>query len=141
MSTTTTTTAIANLRARGVTAPVAQALAADHDAERIQAWTDYAARHQGMGAGALIEGLRSGELPPAPAKPKSMLAEQAEYGRSIQAWLSKNFPEYDRPRWGPHPAAVAEVIRLHWRHGKGTLTREEHGPAIHAAVAKWEAQD
>jgi hypothetical protein len=137
MSTTTTTT-LANLRAQGVAMPMAQQLAASYDTEHVQAWTDYAARQQGMGAGALIVGIRSGDPPP--TRPKSVLAQQAEYGRSIQAWLAKNFPEYDRPKWGPHPAAVAEVIRLHWRHGKGSLTKEEHGPAIHAAVERWEAE-
>ena len=138
MSTTTTTTAIANLRARGVTAPVAQQLVAGHDTDLIQAWTEYAARFPSMGAGALIQGIRTGNLPP--AKPKSMLAQQDEYVRAILAWLAKHFPEYDRPKWGPHPAAVAEVIRLHWRHGKGSLTKEQHGPAIHAGVEAWEAR-
>jgi hypothetical protein len=114
-----------------VFAPLAEQLVAEHDAERIQAWIEYADTQSGMGAGAIVQGIRSGDMPP--AKPKSMLAAQAEYGRSIQAWLTRCFPEL-----GPHPAAVAEVIRLHWRHGKGRLTKEEHGPAIQAAVVAWE---
>jgi hypothetical protein len=135
MEFTTTTRTLEGLCARGVFASLAEQLMAEHSAERIQAWIEYADTQSGMGAGALVQGIRSGDMPP--AKPKSMLAAQAEYGQSIQAWLAKNFPEYDRPQWEPHPAAVAEVIRLHWRHGKGTLTREEHGPAIRAAVEAW----
>jgi hypothetical protein len=137
-STTTTTIANESLRARGVAEFMARRLADEYDAELISAWTDYAARHPSMGAGALIEGIRSGQLPP--AKPVRVLDAQAQYGRDIQAWLSKHFPELDRPGWGPHPAAIAEVIRLHWRHGKGRLTREEHGPAILAAVEAWERE-
>jgi hypothetical protein len=52
-------------------------------------------------------------------------------------WLRKHFPEYDRPKWGPHPAAIVEVTHLHQRFGKGTLTKAEHGPAIHEAVRRW----
>src|SRR5215472_602226 len=126
--TSTTTTALVSVRALcdcGVAANVAHRLAADHPPELIDAWTDYAASQQGMGPGALIQGIRSGGLPPQPTRQRTVLEEQAEYGRSIQAWLARCFPELDRPGWGPHPAAIAEVIRLHWRHGKGRLTKEE----------------
>ena len=135
-STTTTTRTLESLCARGVFASLAEQLMAEHSAERIAAWIEYADTQSGMGVGALVSGIRSGNLPP--ARPKSMLARQDEYLLGILRWLAKNFPEYDRPRWGPHPAAVAEVIRLHWRHGKGSLTKEQHGPAIHAAVEAWE---
>jgi hypothetical protein len=123
------------LRQSGVIPRNAEAIASEHSAALVVAWCEYADTQSGMGAGALVQGIRTGQMPPATLS--SMRAEQAEYGRQVRAWLAKNFPEYDRPKWGPHPAAVAEVFRLHWRYGKGRLTKEEHGPAIHAAIVAW----
>jgi hypothetical protein len=134
---TTTTTIVTRddgaraLSLRGVASRNIGAILSENPLALILAWCDYATTQDGMGPGAVVEGIRSRQMPP--TRPVSMLAAQAEYGRSIQAWLTKCFPEL-----GPHPAAVAEVIRLHWRHGKGRLTRDEHGPAIRAAVAAWE---
>jgi hypothetical protein len=65
--------------------------------------------------------------------------DQLLYGQQICDWLSRHFPEFDRPHCGPHPAAVACVIALHWRDGKGALTKQAHGPEIRAAVRAWES--
>jgi hypothetical protein len=134
---TTTTTALASLSARGVAANVAAQIAAQHAESLVIAWCEYATRNASMGPGALIEGIRSGQEPPSIGQRDRLLNAQVEYGRQITAWLVKLFPEFDRPGYGPHPAATAEVIRLHWRHGKGRLTKRAHGPAIRAAVKRW----
>lgn len=63
-----------------------------------------------------------------------LMAAQVQYGRDIKAWLSEYFPDLCRPNWGPHPAAIAEVIRLHYQYGKGQLTVRKHGSRIRAAV-------
>lgn len=65
------------------------------------------------------------------AKDQSDFAEgQIKYGRAICVWLTRCFPEI-----GAHPAAIACVIRLHYRDGRGNLRRSVHGDEIRAAVA------
>lgn len=67
---------------------------------------------------------------------EELLAREAKYGRDISSWLEANFPDLCDP--SPHPGAVAAVIRLHHRVGKGRLTAREHGPEIREFVAVWE---
>lgn len=93
---------------------------------------------RGAGTGVLAQAIRRGGMDE-PSEQRDLLAEQ-KYADSIVAWLRQHFPQFDRPVYGPHPAAVAAVIRLHWLHGKGQLTVQEHGPEIRAAVARWEEE-
>lgn len=73
-----------------------------------------------------------------------MLAEQTrrqrEYSDRIEVWLGANFPELCGPESGAHPAAIVTVYRLHAIHGRGTLTRAEHGDLIRGSVRAWEAK-
>lgn len=86
------------------------------------------------------------------------LANEAQYGEQIRAWLLVKMPdvcrqdpkviESHRRCFGdpeanrlaastqPHPAAIAAVIRLHHGHGKGSLTVKGHGAEIRAAVKR-----
>ena len=88
-------------------------------------------------AGTLVVVLRDGGKPG--WKRASVADGQREYAYQIVAWLKKNFPEFDRPDWGVHPAAVAAVIRLHHRVGRGNLTKAKHGGEVRAAVSAWDA--
>lgn len=69
---------------------------------------------------------------------RDLMAREAQYGRDIAGWLEQHVPEVCRPVWGPHPAAVAAVIRLHHVHGR-TL-KKAHISEIRASVAAWEAR-
>lgn len=73
-----------------------------------------------------------------PASPMSrdLMAREAEYGREIVQTLTSHFPELCGEN-GPHPAAVAAVIRLHWRNGRGNLRVKRDGSAVRAAVAEF----
>ena len=88
-----------------------------------------------VGPGVLVMELRAGGKPAtwSPQAERSLLDEQRVYGDSIAAWLHEKFPALCDP--DPHPAAIAAVIRLHFKHGKGRLTVAEHGAEIRAAVA------
>lgn len=67
-----------------------------------------------------------------------LMGRQVQYGQEIGDWLRQMFPEFCSPQ--PHPGAVAAVIRLHYLHGRGRLTRGEHGDAIREFVSCWEAR-
>lgn len=94
-------------------------------------WWD---RQPDLGVGVLVGQLRAGGV----RDEKSQLDRQREYGEEICAWLSESFPELRDPHGYPHPAAIVAVIRLHHQHGKGQLTKRAHGPAIRAAVKRFE---
>src|SRR5215472_12951143 len=80
-----------------------------------------------VGIGVLVNELRKGGRQP--ARRRDPLAEQQTYADELVAWVRRHLPEVDRPRHGPHPAAVAAVIRLQWQHGK-RLSAREHGAAV-----------
>lgn len=61
------------------------------------------------------------------------LIEQEEYCRQIVEWLDKRFPELEG-----HPAAVIAVANLHYRLGRGKVTRAQHGEEILGAVAAFD---
>jgi len=90
------------------------------------------------GAGALVHRLRQAMKAGQSKRAASATERETEYGRSIVQWLSVNFPELCDPKWGPHPAAVAAVIRLHHVHGKQSLVKGAYGSVVRAAVAEWE---
>lgn len=70
---------------------------------------------------------------------RELQEREAQYGRDIVAWLRRVFPEWNRDDGNrTHSAAIAEVIRLHWRYGKHDFTKREHGAAIRAAVTAWQ---
>jgi hypothetical protein len=69
-----------------------------------------------------------------------LMAAQKEYALEIDRWLRREFPSLCDDEWGPHPAAFTAVIRLHYRDGKGRLTRARHGHEICAAVERWELE-
>lgn len=92
---------------------------------------------QNAGAGVLAKVIRDGGLPGWQPR-RSQLDEQREYGEQICDWLNERFPQLRQASGRPHPAAIAAVIQLHFRVGKGQLTKSEHGPAIRAAVKAWE---
>ncbi len=97
---------------------------------------------RGVSAAETIAAIRSSNTPFPPAageiatahKGRTALDEQREYGEQIRDWLTEHFPDLCDEHWGPHPAAVAEVIRLHYRDGKGALTERRHGREIRQAV-------
>jgi hypothetical protein len=133
--------ALENLRARGVTKPDEfAALGADVIDDTIR-WFD--AQDGRVGAGVLVNELRAGGKPgwtPQASRSASVADTQREYGESITAWLTKHLPELDRPGWGPHPAAVAAVIRIHHRDGKTALSKSKHAAEIRQAVRDWVAK-
>ncbi|MDE2103217.1 MAG: hypothetical protein KGL39_38580 [Patescibacteria group bacterium] len=88
-----------------------------------------------VGAGALVHRLRQAER--TSRTRAAVVQREAVYARSIVAWLDENFPEFSRPI-GPHPAAVAAVIRLDYRDGKGHRSKRAWGREIRAAVADFE---
>lgn len=89
------------------------------------------------GTGMLAKVIREGGMPDWRPR-RSMLDEQQEYGQQICDWLGENFPTLCDDRWGPHPAAIAAVIKLHYAEGKGSLRKGTHGPVIRAAVKAWD---
>lgn len=126
---------------RGVNPGKAQELAAQFDPDRLRAAVAYfdAQRPGTVGPGVLVKAVLEGRSPTRQG-PRSVLDEQLEYAASIVTWLRAHFPDLDRPEWGPHPAAVAAVIRLHGQRLKGRLTVSEHGPEIRRAVREWDAK-
>lgn len=89
------------------------------------------------GPGVLAKTIRSGGVDDSAARRRqSGLEEQKQYGLAVVAWLRRHFPEFNQGDDGTHPAAIVEVIHLHSRHGRGSLTVGEHGEAIRAAVAR-----
>lgn len=116
---------------RGVVPTNAQALIAAYDQQRVAdavAWFD-SQPTGAVGAGLLVRAVREGRSP----LRRQAVSQQRDYWRSLEAWLEGAFPEF-----GAHPAAAAAVMRLHRRHGRGSVTRREHGPIIRAAVDRWE---
>ena len=130
--------AIQDLRDRDVTTPDEFAsLEASVIADTVR-WYDHERTQRPITAGVLVTQLRAGGKPGwKPARAAAGLEHEAQYAADVVAWLRKHFPELDRPRFGPHPAAVAEVIRLHARDGNGVLTKAVHGREIRAAVVAW----
>ena len=90
--------------------------------------------------GALVFRLRQAvkkQAEPAPSK-QNLMAREAQYGKDVAAWIEAEMPELCRPKWGPHPAAVAALIRLDFVHGKTNRRKSTHGPVVRAAVKDWE---
>jgi len=92
-------------------------------------------------AGVLVIELRSGGKPG--WRPAVSAGQSAtEYAASVASWLSTHFPDLTEPTGNPHPAAVVEVIHLHYELGKGRLLPREHASRIRAAVRafnrKWQ---
>lgn len=131
--------ALKELRARGIINPE-QFLDAATPEAILDTCRWYDAQNGRVGTGVLVAELRAGGRAGWQPEPRQrdVTAEQRAYADEIVAWLREHFPEVDRPVYGPHPAAVAAVIRLHWVYGKGRLTVREHGPEICAAVDRWE---
>lgn len=119
---------------RGVSNPAEFASLDAQTVERTLAWFD----QQGdrVGVGVLVRELRNGGRK-APAR-RDLLGREAQYGRDVCAWIRKHFPDLCNTDWGPHPAAIVAVIRLHHLHGKGSLRPGTHGSQIRAAVEDWE---
>jgi hypothetical protein len=125
---------IGELRSRGVSNPDEFAQLDDSAILNTVRWFD--AQRGRVGPGVLVAELRKNGR----RTKRHRLDEQQAYADEIVAWLRRHFPDLDRPVYGPHPAAVVAVIRLHWRYGKDQLTKDEHGETIQAAVGKWEKQ-
>jgi hypothetical protein len=117
------------LQRRGVQASLSSLLEfASVDAiERSIEWWD---RLPDAAPAVLVGSIRGGGIP-------ARHTDSVQYGEQIVAWLTEYFPELADEHGRPHPAAVAAVIRLHHRRGKGQLTKREHGPEIRAAVKAW----
>lgn len=130
--------AINDLRLRGIANPEQwSALGAEAINGTIR-WFD--AQNGRVGPGVLIRELQAGGKPawnPSMQHPRSMLDREREYGEQVWSWLARHFPDLDRPGWGPHPAAVACVLRLHQRDGRGSVTVARHGAEIRAEVRRW----
>ncbi|GAC1603198.1 MAG: hypothetical protein NVS3B21_31650 [Acidimicrobiales bacterium] len=93
-----------------------------------------------VGQGVLVMELKAGGKPGWQPKPSSVVDQQREYGNRICDWLSESFPDLCDAKWGPHPASIAAVIRLHYAEGKGSLRKGEHGPVIRKAVRDFNKQ-
>lgn len=66
--------------------------------------------------------------------------KQREYSEQVETWLTVNFPDLCEPKSGAHPAAIVAVYDLHVIHGRGSLTKHEHGDVIRRQVEKYEAK-
>jgi hypothetical protein len=99
-------------------------------------WWD---RQSEVGPGVLVEVIRRGGVAEQP-QATSLLEREREYGERVAAWLNTNFPEFTQPSGNPHCAAITAVIRLHHEHGKGQITRREHGAVIRQAVKDFDAK-
>lgn len=126
---------VALMSNRGIDNP--QELLAFASPERILAACRWWDTKPGAGAGVLARVIRQGGIEPqAASKTSSLLEEQDRYGESIVAWLREKLPDVcDEGR--PHPAAIAAVIRLHGRYGRGSLTPGDHGDQVRLAVKVW----
>ena len=120
------------LKTRGVTSPDEFATLNDATILDTIRWFDL--QEGRVGAGVLVAELRNGGRQPTR---RNTTAEQQAYADAIVASLRRHFPEFDRPVDGPHPAAIAAVIRLHWLYGKDVAVLE-HGGTIRAAVTTWD---
>lgn len=126
--------AVAALEQRGIDG--AEDLMALTTPANALAWCRWFDGQPGAGKRLLAAKVRSGDSPP--RVKRSMVEEQRAYGDEICAWLNQHLPEVRQASGQPHPAAIAEVIRLHFRLGRGSLRKREHGPAIRASVKAWE---
>jgi hypothetical protein len=124
-----------DLRDRGVHNPEQFASLDAETIEQTLAWFDQQAGR--VGVGVLVQELQAGGRKPAAAK-QDLASKEAQYGHEVVAWLQAEMPELCRPKWGPHPAAVAALIRLDYVHGKTNRRKSTHGPTIRAAVKDWE---
>lgn len=129
--------ALEDLKARGVSNPDAHASLDDAViAEVIGRWdADPAA-----GTGALVARLKAAERQGVTKRTTSTLDAQAKYAGEICSWLWQNFPEICDERFGPHPAAVAALIRLDFIHGKGSRGKSSYSREIRAAVKQFDAR-
>lgn len=122
---------------------------------KVLGWCRWWDTQRGVGVALLVDRIRSGEEPPAVVEPDSA----TRYIDGVVDWLHRKMPEVfavsaavvkaTRTTYGdveakrlessagPHPAAVAAVIRLHHSTG-GKLTVKEHGPTIRAAVREFD---
>ena len=122
------------LRDRGVTDPAAHAhLGADVLAETVK-WFD--AQQGRVGAGVLVQELRSGGRRAEVRRVASLTEREAEYARQVVGAIRREFPELCDPN--PHPAAVTAVIRLHHVEGRVKLDNALHTSLINAAVKAWD---
>jgi hypothetical protein len=123
--------ALDELKRRGVTNPAEfSSLPVSRIRETLE-WFD--AQNGRVGVGVLVAELRAGGRKIVAAR-GSLVAEQREYGQRIVMWLNENFPEFTQRSGNPHPGAVAAVIDLHYKHGKGALTRGKHGEDVRRGV-------
>lgn len=130
--------AVKAMRERGITNPEELAGFAEPAAIlRACRWFD--GRHD-AGPGLLAKVVRDGGMRERLSERDSMLEREKRYGLEIVEWLRAEFPEWNKDEGnGTHPAAVAAVIRLHFKHGKGRLTKGEHGAVIRDAVCRFDA--
>jgi hypothetical protein len=126
---------------RGINPPLAAKLAAGLDGpaiERTIAWYDRESEKREITAGVLVAELRRGGRP---ATQVSLMQREISYGNEIVAWLRRHFPQWNRETGNrTHPGAIACVIGLHHRHGKGSLSVREHGAEIREAVERFDAR-
>lgn len=128
--------------------------AAQSDPITILGWAHWWDKQKNVTPGLLVSKIQSGQRPP--ADKKSSLDEERQYGNDVVGWLRDRFPDackvnpeivklerelYPGPisdalegYSDPHYAAVAAVLKLHHRKGRGGLTVREDGPEIRAAV-------
>lgn len=89
-----------------------------------------------VGPGVLVTELRrGGRRERQKSTPES---RSAAYFEGVWSWLEENFPEWTMPGQRSHPAAFVAVMRLHTRHGRGSVTKAKDGRSIRAAVKDWE---
>lgn len=125
------------LRDRGVTNPDEFAHLDDAVIVDTTQWFDDESRRRQIGVGVLVAELRKGGR--RPQQRRDLIAESAEYGRSMHAWVRQHMPDLVVDGYA-HPAAIAALIRLHKRHGKGSVTVREHGLWIREFVSDWKAR-
>lgn len=125
---------------KGVSAAKAQQLISRFDADRIRQAVAYFDQQTpgSVGGGVLVKAVEEGRAPA--VRRASLVDQQTAYAAQICEWIRRNLPELDRPVHGPHPAAAATVIRLHYQNGRGALTKAAHGAEIRAAVKAFDAK-
>ena len=123
---------------RGVTKPEQFAALGVTAIAQTILWFDQEQTKRSVGTGVLVTELRNGGRRQTARRASDLLDSEAEYGQKIVDWLEAKMPDVCRPAYGPHPAAVAAVVRLHWRKGKGSLTVGSSGAEIRAAVQRFD---
>lgn len=94
----------------------------------------------GIGPGALVAVIRAGGKPGYHGKRTAAQQEDAFRAR-VRDWLRENFPEFDRPRWGPHPGAYVAVLHILQRDGWGGLRKSKHAAEIRESVRAFDERN